>query len=134
VRLFGVLNCCFAAFYAAAGFWLIPARGLPFRAALTLLVTLLVFAGAGLIGGAKWGRTLARAVAWLQLAYAVVLIGLLLASAAYLKGVYADIGRGMAALCLVAVALIVEAVALWPIFLLWRLHSRAGDRSKLEAV
>ncbi len=116
MRLYGALDLAFAAFYAWVGFRLVPGRSLPFNAGLTLVCVLLVVAGAGLLLQARWGRAAAIAASVLLLVFAAAVITGLVASMAYLRGIYGALGQGMAVLSLVVAALVLELFALLPLF------------------
>jgi hypothetical protein len=75
------------------------------------------------------GRKLAVAAATLMLASTILLIVRVLVSAAFLAGVYGAFGKAAASFALVAVALMVELVALLPIVQVKYLLSRAGKRA-----
>jgi hypothetical protein len=116
MRLYGVLDLAFALFYAWIGFALAPSRSTAFNVTLGASCLLLVVAGAGLILRARWGRAAAIAASLALLAFSAAVIVLLVASSAYLRGVYGALGQGMAVLALVIAALVVEAFALLPLF------------------
>lgn len=59
----------------------------------------------------------------------ILLIARILASAAFLAGVYGAFGQGAAMFALVAVALVIELVALLPVVQIRYLMSRAGRRA-----
>lgn len=116
MRLYGSLDLAFAALYAWIGFVVAPGRSTAFSVALGAIIALLAVAGAGLIAGQGWARKLAIAVSVAQLAFAAVVVLMLVASAAYLKGVYGALGQGIALVTVLIAALVVEAFALLPIF------------------
>lgn len=125
MRLYGALDLAFAALYAWFGFVFTPGRSLPFNLALACVCALLAGGGVGLLAGARWGRAAAIAACALLLAFtAVVLVGLV-ASSAYLRGIYGPLGQGMAVMCLLVAALVIEAFALLPLFQLRFLLGRA---------
>jgi hypothetical protein len=128
VKLYGALDLGFAAFYAWAGFLFVPGRSIVFNVTLALVCVLLAVGGAGLLAGARWGRAAAIAASALLLAFSVVVITLMVASSAYLRGVYGALGEGLAVVCLVIAALLVELFALLPLFQL-RFLLRHGDRA-----
>lgn len=116
MRLYGCLDLAFAAIYAWIGFVVAPGRSIAFSLALGALIALLAVAGVGLVVGQKWARKLAIAVSIVQLAFAAIVVVLLIASAAYLKGVYGSLGQGIAIVSVLVAALVVEGFALLPIF------------------
>jgi hypothetical protein len=122
VKLYGALDVAFAALYAWFGFVFTPGRSAAFNFALALVCLLLAGGGAGLVAGARWGRTLARVACWALLLFSAVVVALLVASSAYLRGVYGPLGQGMAVMTLLVAALVIEAFALLPLFQLRALH------------
>ena len=61
----------------------------------------------------------------LLLAFAAVTVVLLVASSAYLKGVYGALGQGIAVVSLLIAALVIEGFALLPLFQLRFLLKKA---------
>jgi hypothetical protein len=116
VRFYGALDLAFAALYAWFGFVFTPGRSTPFNVALALVCALLAAGGVGLIAGARWSRAVAMVACALLLAFAAVVIVLLVMSSAYLRGIYGPLGQGMAVMSLLVAALVVEAFALLPLF------------------
>jgi hypothetical protein len=125
VKFYGALDLAFAALYAWFGFVLTPGRSTAFNVALALVCALLAAAGAGLLAGARFGRPLARVACIALLAFAGVVVILLVAASAYLRGVYGPLGTGIATVTLAVAALVVEAFALLPIFQLRALSRNA---------
>jgi hypothetical protein len=116
MRRYGLCNLGFAGLYVWVGFVLAPGRSLAFNAALALVSGILLLSGVGLLAEARWGRALAIAACVLLLVFTgVVLLGLV-ASSAYLRGIYGPLGQGMAVVCLLIAALVVEGFALLPLF------------------
>jgi hypothetical protein len=124
VKLYGALDVAFAALYAWFGFSFTPGRSTTFNVALALVCTLLAAGGVGLLAGARWGRSLAMVACAALLAFAVVVVLLLVASSAYLRGIYGPLGQGMAVMTLLVAALVVEGFALLPLFQLRFLYGQ----------
>jgi hypothetical protein len=116
MKTYGILDLAFAALYLWLGFWVVPGRSMAFNLALGAVSLLLALAGVGLVAGARWGRTAAIVASSVLLAFAAIAVMGMVASSAYLRGVYGPLGRGMALLCLVIAAVVVEAFALLPLF------------------
>jgi hypothetical protein len=116
MRLYGVLDLTFATFYAWLGFVLTPSRSTAFNLTLGTVCVMLAAAGVGLLLRARWGRVVAIAASLALLLFSAVVIVLLVASSAYLRGVYGALGQGMAVLALVVAALVLEGFALLPLF------------------
>jgi hypothetical protein len=123
VRTYGVLDLVLSALYAWIGFSIVPSRSLSFRVALIVMITILSASGISLLLRARWSKILGIAASSLTLLLAAGMILGLVASAAYLRGIYGPIGKGMAILSLVAAAVVVELFALVPFFQL-RFHLR----------
>jgi hypothetical protein len=115
VKLYGALDVAFAALYAWFGFVLTPGRSAAFNFALAVVCVVLAAAGAALVADARWGKRLAAVACWLLLAFAGVVVILLIASSAYLRGVYGPLGKGMALITLAVAALVIEAFAILPV-------------------
>jgi hypothetical protein len=94
----------------------------------TLPIFTLVLAG-GLFGGTRYGWWTAIVGGSAVLLSTILMIVRILVSAAFLAGVYGAFGRAAASGALVAVALIVEVVALLPICAIRWLMSPAGRRA-----
>ncbi|HEX4452164.1 MAG TPA: hypothetical protein VH143_14910 [Kofleriaceae bacterium] len=132
--IYAGLDIAFTALYAVIIVTVIPTR---IRStALQLwslpLCTIIMALGTASIFAAKLrarGRKLAIAGATLMLASTILLIVRVLVSAAFLAGVYGAFGKAAASFALVAVALVVELVALLPIVQVKYLLSRAGKRA-----
>lgn len=75
------------------------------------------------------GRLVAIVGGSLLLLSVIVLIARVLVSAAFLAGVYGAFGKAAATFALIAIALVIEAVALLPIVQIKYLMSRAGQRA-----
>jgi hypothetical protein len=127
MKTYALLDLAFAGLYAWFGFVFTPSRSTAFNAALGTLIVLLVASGIGLAAGARWGRVVAIVTSGLLLLFSAVAILGMVASSAYLRGVYGPLGRGMAVMSLLIAALFVEAFALLPLFQLRFLLSRRRD-------
>ncbi len=127
--IYGGLAAVFAVFYAFAMWKVIPNR-LP--SAMLHLATVpaftLVMAVGTLIGG-RFGWWLAVVGGSIVLLSTIVMIARILASAAFLAGVYGAFGKAASTFALVSVALLVEVVGLLPICQVRFLMSRPGRRA-----
>jgi hypothetical protein len=85
-----------------------------------------VFAKSGQLRRVGWWLTLASAS--LMVLATILLIIRVLVSAAFLSGVYGAFGKAAAISALIGVALVVELVALLPLFQIKYLRTRAGRR------
>lgn len=124
MKLYGALDIAFAVSYAWFGFVFTPGRSTSFNVVLALVCALLVAGGIGLLADARWGRRLATVACWALLAFAAVVVVLLVASSAYLRGIYGPLGKGMAVMTLAVAALVIEGFALLPVFQLRALRRR----------
>jgi hypothetical protein len=131
IRLHGALDLGFAALYAWLGFAVVPSRRPSFSLALAAVVALLALAGVALLARLRLARRLAMFAHAVLLGFCVTVLALLVASAAYLRGIYGPVGQGLAALTLVAAALVIEACGLLPIAQL-RFLRRADVRRFLD--
>lgn len=116
MRTYGLWNLAFAALYVWAGFFFAPGRSLAFNLALAGVSGLLALAGVGLVAGARWGRRLGIAASTVLLVFAAITTVGMVASAAYLHGVFGPLGRGMAVVTLCIAGLFIEAFAILPLF------------------
>ena len=128
------LDVLFAALYVAAIIFVVPTRIPSAAIHLWSLPASALIMSAG-TASAAWpklrarGRLLAIAGGTLMLVSTILLIARVLVSAAFLAGVYGGFGRGAFAFAALAIALIVELVALLPIVQIRYLRSRAGRRA-----
>jgi predicted MFS family arabinose efflux permease len=137
IWIYGVLDVVFAALYVVVIFFVAPNRHLWAQLILLALPLFATIMGVGtIVGGLVRGRPIARL--WWRLAlvggigmlvFMVLVLGLLLASAAFLAGVYGSFGQAAAGGILGACALIVEVVGFLPALQLKFLLTRAGKRA-----
>jgi hypothetical protein len=137
ILIYGILDVVLAGSYVYAILVAAPSRH---AWAQMLLLTVPLFAfvmGVGtLVGGflraqptGRLGWFAAVASGFGLLLFTVVVLGLLLASAAFLSGVYGAFGKAAAGGVLGAAALIIEVVAIIPVLQLKFLFTRAGRRA-----
>jgi hypothetical protein len=118
----------FAILYAVVFTSVIPNRHAWAQVLLYGLPVLAVAMGVAMLVRGAWGWRIAAGCCGLMLGLTVVLLALLLTSAAFLAGVYGAFGLAASMLALVGAALVVELVALLPAFQLKYLMTRAGRR------
>jgi hypothetical protein len=116
VRTYGILDVGLAALYGWIGFSLAPSRSPAFNAALVGVIALLLASGVSLLAGFRWARRLGLVAGCVLLGFAGLVIAGLVASAAYVRGIYGPLGRGVAVLALCLAALALELLALIPLF------------------
>jgi hypothetical protein len=127
--IYGGLDVLFAAVYAFVVMAVIPNR-LPSAAIHLWTLPLFTFAmGAGTLLGGRRGWWIAIVSGSALLLSVIVMLVRILVSAAFLAGVYGAFGKAAATFAMVAVALIVEVVALLPIVQVKFLMTRAGRRA-----
>lgn len=132
--IYGALDQIFAVIYAYAVWKVIPNRlpsaslhlwALPVLAEVMALGTLAAWVPAARRVG-WWAAVIAGS---LQLALTVLLIVRILVSAAFLAGTYGAFGKAAASTAMIGVAVVVEIVALLPVFQVKYLMTRAGRRA-----
>jgi hypothetical protein len=127
--IYGSLDALFALAYAIVLWKVIPNR-LPLASVhLWLLPPGMAIGAAGMFFGGKRGWQLAIGGPSLVLLLTVLLIARMLISAAFLAGVYGAFGQGAASFTLIAIAIVVELVALLPLVQVKFAMSRAGRRA-----
>lgn len=127
--IYGGLDILFGLVYAFVAWKVIPNR-LPSAAFhLWTLPACTLAMGAGTLLGGRYGWWTAIVSGSALLLSIIVLIVRILISAAFLAGVYGAFGKAASTFAFVAVALIVEAVALLPIIQIKFLMTRAGRRA-----
>jgi len=127
--IYGCLAAGFAVSYALCMWKVIPNR---MPSAMLHLATVPVFTltmAIGTLVGGRFGWWLAVVGGSIVLLSTIMLIARILVSAAFLAGVYGAFGKAAATFALVAVALIVEVVAILPICQVKFLMSRVGRRA-----
>lgn len=127
--IYGGLDLLFGAVFALAVAAVLPTRDLSAAIHLWSLPACTLAMGAGTLRGGRRGWWLAVGAGSALLLSTILLIARVLISAAFLAGVYGAFGRQAATFALVAVALVVEVVALLPIVQIRFLMSRAGRRA-----
>jgi hypothetical protein len=132
--IYGALDQFFAIIYAYAVWKVIPNRlpsaslhlwALPVLAQLMALGTL----AAWIPAVRRHGWWVAVISGSLMLALTVLLIIRVVVSAAFLAGTYGAFGKAAASTALIGVAIVVEVVALLPVFQVKYLMTRAGRRA-----
>jgi hypothetical protein len=127
--IYGVLAALFAVVYGLLMWKVIPNR-LP--SAMLHLATVPVFTlvmATGTLLGGRAGWWIGVVGGSLVLLSTIVLIARILASAAFLAGVYGAFGKAASTFALVSVALIIELVGILPICQVKFLMSRTGRRT-----
>jgi hypothetical protein len=127
--IYGVLDLCFAAVYALTFALVVPNRFASYSLVLWGLVATIAAAGAGTLSRNPRGWLIACVGCGVQLGLTVILLALLVISAAFLAGVYGALGQGAAVLALVFAALVIQLTGLLPAFQLKYLMTRAGRRA-----
>ena len=134
--IYFVLNEMFVAIYFYVLWAVIPNRHAGAAIHLWALPVLLQAMAIGTVLGATKGEGARRAGWWLAvvagsglLLVTVLLIVRVLVSAAFLSGVYGAFGKAAAMSALIGIALVVELVALLPLFQVKYLMTRSGRRT-----
>jgi hypothetical protein len=126
--IYAAVDLLMAALYAVLLFGVIPSRHGWVQVLSALLVAAPVAMGAAMIVRRSWSYWLGVAACAFLLVLAVLFLVLTLVSAAFLAGVYGAFGRAASMFALVAAALVIELIALLPMFQLKFLMTRAGRR------
>lgn len=111
---FGVVDLLLAGLYLYLFLFLIPSRSTAFTAVAVIFSGVMALGGLGMLRPKGWGRRVAIFSAALMFLTCLVLLGLLIASAAYLHGIYGGVGQAGVVLALIAAALTVQFVGLVP--------------------
>lgn len=135
--IYGGFDLAFAVLYIVIILDLSPNRHGWAQALMLFVPACAILLGLGTIAGSllrsgRWGR-----IGWIvsvaagtgMVLLVIVVIGLLLASAAFLSGVYDAFGKAAASGILGGAALTIELVGLLPVFQLKYLMTRAGRRA-----
>ena len=124
LRVYGALNIGMACLYLYFFIYVVPPYSAGLRWFFGLLATLMIVAGFGLLLGQKWGRLLGILVGFLLIGMCFTFTAMLVAAAAYLKGVYGAFGQGATYATTVGVFLVVPYFGLPGAFQLQRMFSR----------
>jgi hypothetical protein len=127
--IYGGLDCVFAAVYAIAIWKVIPNRLASASVHMWTFPVATLAMGAGTLLGGRRGWWVAVVAGSAILLSTILLIARIVASAAFLAGVYGAFGKAAATFSLVMIALVVELVALLPIVQVKYLMTRAGKRA-----
>jgi hypothetical protein len=137
ILIYGVIDLALIALYLYLLLFAAPNRHFWAQLILTLIPLFAVVMAVGTVAGAFARATSFGKIGWWMgiaggagmLVVMVVVLGFLLASAAFLSGVYGAFGKAAAGGILGAMALIVEIVAIVPVLQLKFLMTRGGRRA-----
>lgn len=124
---FGIVDLALAVLYAFLVLRVIPSRSATFTEVALAASALLAVGGVGMLVQSRLGLVLAAVAAAAMVAATFALILLLVASAAYLHGIYDGIGQAGAAIAMVAALLVIEVVGLVPALQLVHLWRRRRE-------
>ena len=127
--IYGGVSGVFGVAYALCAWKVIPSRLPSGTLHLASIPVFTLVMASGTLIGRRFGWWLAVVGGSLVLLSTILLIIRILAGAAFLAGVYGAFGKGAATFALIAVAVIVEFVALLPICQVKFLMSRRGRRA-----
>ncbi|MBK8482132.1 MAG: hypothetical protein IPL40_13355 [Proteobacteria bacterium] len=116
-----------AAAYVVLVFVLLPARSPWIQGGAVGAAAVALLTAVGLLRGGRAGRRWAQVGALIELGICALVIALLIASAAYLHGIYGGLGAAGVAIALVAAALVAELFGLLPALTLAHLRRRARE-------
>jgi hypothetical protein len=124
--LFGILDCAVALLVAVCVFRFLPTRWWVVDGGAAVMSAALAAAGVALLARAKQAERVVRVSSWIVLALGAALVLVLVATAAWLSGVYAPVGKGGAALFALVSAMALPYLVVLPVAqLLW-----IGPRAK----
>jgi hypothetical protein len=130
--VFGVIDLITAALVVLGVFVGLPDRWWPVDAGSAGIAVLMVAAGGGLIAGAPWASSAARAASGVALAVGLSTVALLALAASYLRGIYGPVGSGGAVIMVLVAGLVLPyMVALPAVQLVWL--GRGGRQGREEA-
>jgi hypothetical protein len=124
---FGIVDLALAVLYTFLVLRVVPSRSATFTVVALAASTVLAGGGVGMIVQSRLGLVVAAGAASLMVAATVALILLLVASAAYLHGIYDGIGQAGSALAILAALLAIEVVGLIPALQLVHLWRRRRE-------
>ena len=124
---FGVVDLALAMLYAFLVLRVVPSRSASFTAVALAASAWLTGGGIGMIVQSRRGLVTAAGASSCMVAATFALILLLVASAAYLHGIYDGIGQAGSALAIVAALLAIEVVGLVPALQLVHLWRRRHE-------
>jgi hypothetical protein len=124
---FGIVDLALAVLYAFLILRVIPSRSVTFTGVALAASALLAVGGVGMLVQSRLGLVLAAVAAAAMVAATFALVLLLVASAAYLHGIYDGIGQAGAAIAIVAALLVIEVVGLVPALQLVHLWRRRRE-------
>jgi hypothetical protein len=124
---FGIVDLALAVLYAFLVLRVIPSRSSTFTGVALSASTLLAAGGVGMMVQSRLGLVVAAIAASSMVAATFGLILLLLASAAYMHGIYGGIGQAGSAISILAALLVIEVVGLVPALQLVHLWRRRRE-------
>jgi hypothetical protein len=124
---FGIVDIALAALYSFLVLRVVPSRSMNFTVVALAASIVLAGGGVGMIVGSRLGLIVAAVSAASMVVATFALILLLVASAAYLHGIYDGIGQAGAALAIIAALLAIEVVGLIPALQLVHLARRRRE-------
>jgi len=124
---FGIVDLALAGLYTFLVLRVIPSRSSTFTVVALAAIAMLAVGGVGMILQSRLGLIVATVAASSMVAATFILILLLVASAAYLHGIYDGIGQAGAALAILAALLAIEVVGLVPALQLAHLWRRRRE-------
>lgn len=122
LRIFGALDLVFGWVYLLSFIYVVPPYGAEaLKVPIYGLSFLLMAVGALLLTGKRWSYWPGVIAAAVLALVCVLVVSLLVASAAYLYGLYGAFGKGATYVTFFAISLVVTWFGVLPIFQLWGL-------------
>jgi hypothetical protein len=132
LRIFGALDIVFGWIYLLSFIYVVPPYSETLEVPIYALSFFMMAAGAALLVGKRWSYWLGVVAAGVLGVVCLAVVSLLIASAAYLYGLYGAFGKGATYVTLFAISLVVTWFGLLPIFQLWGLLRRPVRSWALE--
>jgi hypothetical protein len=116
MRIYGALDLIFAWVYLLSFIYAVPPYSQAIKVAVYVVCIIVMIGGLGLILARRWGYWLGLAAAGVLMAVCVFTVLTLVASAAYLHGLYGAFGKGATYITLFAISVVIAYFGLLPGF------------------
>lgn len=125
--IFGVLNALSGAVLAVGVFGLVQPRFWLLDAPLGAIAVLDLACAVGVLARTRWARRVLTLSAWVSLVLGLIVVGLIVVTMVFLRGIHGDYGPAALAVSALIIALLVPYTLALPVVeLLWLGRTRAG--------